>query len=854
MFETLGQYKILERVGAGGMGEVYRARDTRLGRTVAIKVLPPAVAGDADRRERFLREARAAAALSHPNIAALYEVGEDQGHLFLAFEFVPGETLRQAIGGRPMNPMYAVDLAIQIADALADAHAEGIVHRDIKPDNIIVTPKGRAKILDFGLATWTAGGAEREHAVGHATVMATAVGTALGTVAYMSPEQALGERVDQRTDIFSLGIVLFEMVTGRLPFNGPTPTAVSLQIVQTAPPAPSALNPALPREADAIVLKALAKSLDQRYESAATLAAELRSLAAVLEVRAAAAEMKGQPGLLTAAARQRIPWGRVAVVLLLLAAAAVAWRERDRIVRVWRHTLGPPPAPVIAVIPFDTDPGETFFADGLADDLITRLGQTPGLKVIGRSATRTYRGRSPADVARELGAAVVLTGSVRPSGDVVKVSLELLDPRDGTDVWTGQFTRDVKDIFAVQADVAEQVAQALSVKLQPTAASARAASRTVDPRAYDLYVRGRQATADRRIPDALRFFEQAIAADDGLPEAYAGLAEALEYETIVLGQPLDRARRQRLKAAAERAYQLDPDLPQANLAMALAAPALGDTLKYLRHAIELDRSFASGLHQIADQIADFDPARAIDFYRAALATDPALESGHSDIALTLAVLDRWDEGHAEVDRIRVEPIPGWRDAFHVMLDFDQRRADRALERLDRTALPPLIRSELRGRALATAGRFREALSAFAREASTAPRPDQSCAARAILAGLRRETGDLAGARGLAGALLAQARDENADPASMRCAVYAAAAMNDPRGAAALLQRIAGREEWLRYWALQVLVDRGSLVLRGRTYPWTRIIDAPPMIAARHAIDEAYAREREVARAALAGLP
>src|SRR5262249_55101869 len=223
MFETLGQYKILDRIGAGGMGEVYRARDTRLGRTVAIKVLAPDVANDPARRDRFLREARAAAALSHPNIAALYEIGEDQGELFLAFEFVPGEPLTNVIGGRPLNPRRALDLAMQIGDALAEAHAAGIVHRDIKPGNVIITPKDKAKVLDFGLATWTMGGHEREQAVREDTDVATAAGTVLGTTAYMSPEQALGEKVDERTDIFSLGIVLFEMLTGAPPFTGPTP-------------------------------------------------------------------------------------------------------------------------------------------------------------------------------------------------------------------------------------------------------------------------------------------------------------------------------------------------------------------------------------------------------------------------------------------------------------------------------------------------------------------------------------------------------------------------------------------------------------------------------------------------------
>jgi len=356
MFDSLAQYKILDRIGAGGMGDVYRARDTRLGRTVAIKVLAADVANDPERRDRFLREAHASAALSHPNIAALYEVGEDQGHLFLAFEYVPGETLHATIAGRPMNPRRAINLSVQIADALADAHAEGIVHRDIKPANIIVTPKGNAKILDFGLATWTAGGAEREHAADAAhqtTTTKTSAGATLGTVAYMSPEQALGERVDHRTDIFSLGIVLFEMLTGKLPFTGATPTAVALQIVQAPPPSPSSLNRSLPRELDPIVTKALAKSLDQRYESAATLSAELRSVAAILDVRAETSESEPSSVPVVVRARRKSRAGWIVLMLILAALAALAWWQRDAIQRLWRQTLGPAPAPAIAAMPLD---------------------------------------------------------------------------------------------------------------------------------------------------------------------------------------------------------------------------------------------------------------------------------------------------------------------------------------------------------------------------------------------------------------------------------------------------------------------------------------------------------------------
>jgi serine/threonine protein kinase len=335
MFESLGHYKILDRIGAGLLGEVYRARDTRLGRTVALKVVAADIASDPVRRARFLEDARAAATLSHPNIAALYEIGEDQDQLFLVFEFAPGETLTNVIGGRPINPRRAVDLAVQIADALAEAHAAGIVHRDIKPANIIVTPKGNAKVLDFGLVAWTSGGAERAHAVAATTDAGELA--APGTVPYMSPEQALDERVDYRTDIFSLGIVIFEMLTGRPPFVGGSLGALGLQIIQAPTPAPSSANTSLPAEFDRIVTKALAKSIDQRYESAVTLSAELRSVGAILDVRSDAAPPEIVHGPIYV---PEPPSRRWLVLLCLLAAlGAAAWWQREAIAEAWQRFM-----------------------------------------------------------------------------------------------------------------------------------------------------------------------------------------------------------------------------------------------------------------------------------------------------------------------------------------------------------------------------------------------------------------------------------------------------------------------------------------------------------------------------------
>ncbi len=280
MLEALAHYKILGRIGSGRMGDLYRARDTRAGRTVAIRVVAAGIADD----DRFLQDARASAALSHPNIAALYEIGTDRDHLFLVSEYVPGDTLKTVIAGCALNPRHALDHGIQLADALAEAHASGIAHRDISPGNIVITPKGNAKFLDFGLGAWTGSGGQRSQAV------IDDAGPVPPAVAYMSPEQVLGEQTDDRTDIFSLGVVLFEMLAGMPPFTGATASALTMQILQAQARAPSALNRTLPAELDAIVLKMLAKSLDQRYEAAATVAAELRSVAAILDVRDGVAE------------------------------------------------------------------------------------------------------------------------------------------------------------------------------------------------------------------------------------------------------------------------------------------------------------------------------------------------------------------------------------------------------------------------------------------------------------------------------------------------------------------------------------------------------------------------------------
>jgi TolB-like protein len=818
MSETLGHYRILDRIGAGPIGEVYRARDTRLGRTVAVVEVAASITDAPDRRQRFFDAARATLVLSHPNIAALYEVDDDQGQLYLVREFVSGQTLATEMAGRAMNPRRALELAVQIADALADAHAAGVVHGGITPDKIVITPKGNAKVFDFGLARWADGAA---------------------AAAYMSPEQINGQALDHRTDIFSLGIVLSEMLTGKLPVDVRAARSTTGEHAPT--PVLGSQNRSLPAGLDSIFTKMIATAPDHRYASAAELSADLRAVAATLDARSAASE----PTVVVAV---RKPPGRVhssraigvAIVALLI---ATAWWQRAALEGIWRHTVGSPPAARIVVLPFDTDQDQTSFADGVADDLVARLGQTPGLTVLGRSGIRQDRGRSPVDVARELNAPVVLTGSVHRQTDAVEVIVHLIDPRDNSVLWTGKYTRDVANVFAVQAQIAEGVAQALHVKLEPTASSARAASRLVDRRGYETYLRARQAAAARNLHDAEQLYEAAVQLDDGLAEAYGGLAEALALEPTI-GSADDPSRRSRLKRAAERAFELAPDSPQSNLALALAADHLADRLNYLKKAIAIDASYADAYQQIADQIADFDPDRAMAFYRRALAFDPRMTASRAHVVTTLAISGRAEEAKRELDAPEGTVVSGWAAPVQVACALDARRFSDALTLLNRDNL------YRRSRALTLqyADVLREtgrAADAYTVAAELADGDEHDCEAKATLAALKFERQDGAAARKLVAPALQARSASDIGPVAIRCGLHSAAALGDVPAAAAWLRRVADDERLFREWSLNIVGITGRGVLRAPIYPWSRVAAAPAVLDAVRALDRVYAAARQV---------
>jgi len=584
----------------------------------------------------------------------------------------------------------------------------------------------------------------------------------------------------------------------------------------------------LPPEVDPIVMKALAKSLDQRYESAATVAAELRSVAAILDVRAeiSEAEPSGATSVL-APGRSYVGW--IVLLLLVAALAAAAWYARDEARRLWRRTLAPTPAPVLAVMPFELNGADTsrvYFANGLTDDVITRLGQTPGLRVIGRSSTREYRGQDPRTVAREIGAAVVLTGTVQPADNDVRVTVALVDPDDGAQIWSAQYTRELKDIFAVQAEIAGDVATRLRGTLASNAALARTASRVVDQRAYDLYLQGRERAAGRRPAEAIALFEQSIAADPGIAEAHAGLAAALILQAAFAGHMDDDAARARARAEVDNAFNIDPDLAQAHQAEALVANTIKESLEHARAAIALDPSDAQAYHLVGDFIKELDPERAIAFYRASLDLDRRFDASRSDIVEALLLLGRRDDARREAAAMTRDPLGG-----RVMLaetDVIQ-GADPAgaigTEQLDANAyLPAWIRY---ARALVHAGRYDAASSLVAQILKRSP---ESCEARALSVGLLRRR-SAPNARAAADALAPLAQPADGSGALLHCGVVVAAVIGDPSKTASFIDRFAARTETMPIDAASISGDLVVFDRRRNWYPWNQVAGDPRVAAA-----------------------
>ncbi len=613
----LGSYEILAPLGSGGMGDVYRARDRKLGREVAIKVLRPGIASDTTRLKRFEQEARTASALNHPNIVTIYEIGEHDGEHYIAMELVDGDTLRELLASGPVPPRKLLDLGKQIAEGLAKAHAAGIVHRDLKPENLMLSRDGYVKILDFGLAKLWPDPSGIGSEMATSDRLETEEGVIVGTVAYMSPEQAKGRPVDFRSDQFSLGAILYELATGTRPFERSSVAETLLAILREEPSPVASVNPSVPPHLVRILERCLAKDPQDRYDSTRDLAREILA-------------SESSPLPLSAGAADRTPWRMGALLAAAVLAILVVGIFLSRNHRGGDRSEGAPIEPgiqSIAVLPLENlsgDPEQEYFADGMTEALITELSRFSALRVVSRTSVMRYKDTSLSlpEIGRELHVDAVVEGSVLKAEGRVRVTAQLIDARADRHLWAENYDRDLQDILALHSDVAREIARKVQVALTPAEESrlAEAEARPIDPEAYEAYLRGRyyfNRTSEADLEKGVYYFERALAREPRYAAAYSGLADSYNRLGMTLiGRPPGEMRSKAIAAASE-ALRIDGGLAEAHVSLGWA------------------------------KFFDRDWSGAEESFQRAMALNPKYAEAHQLYSLYLVALGRFDEAIAD---------------------------------------------------------------------------------------------------------------------------------------------------------------------------------------------------------------
>jgi eukaryotic-like serine/threonine-protein kinase len=654
--DSLGPYRIRRALGKGGMGEVYQATDPRLDRDVAIKVLPEQLSENPSALKRFEREAKAIAALSHPNILTVYDVGKQDNIAFVVMELLKGHTLREELSQSPLGWKRSLDLGKQIAEGLSAAHAGGIIHRDLKPENIFLTADGRVKILDFGLALLRpVFMGDISEAVTNS--FQTEAGTVLGTVPYMSPEQLKGAAVDARTDLFSFGCMMYEMLSGKRPFGGKSGTEVSASILKDDPPSLRDSIHDLPAELDQLIYRCLKKNPEERFQSSSDLAFALGQ----------AGGTHSTSQIISQSSSRHFYFISAAALLLLIPFLIYLFVHPSKEI----HSL--------AVLPFvnaSTDPDTEYLSDGITESLINQLSQLPKLKVIARTTVFSYKGQTidPQQIGMKLKVQAVLTGRLVQRGDQVNIQADLLNVKDGSQIWGEQYNRNLTDVLAIQSNISKQIVEKLQLRLSNPEMQRATESGTQSSEAFQLYLKGRYLWNMRTVEDirkAIPYFEQAAASDSRYALAYAGLSDCYDalwaYDGASAHEVMPKA-----KAMAVKALELDQDLSEGHVSLALYFMDYeydrGAAEREFKRAIELNPNYAFAHQAYAELLYNMGRFnQALAEAKRAAELDPLSRLVNNVVGRVLFFARRYDEAIAQFKK-NIEFDPNWRNDHHYLYE------------------------------------------------------------------------------------------------------------------------------------------------------------------------------------------